>query len=263
MPSFQPFPDIDLSILCNPFTGELLSIEGNELVSAGSGQRFPLHNGIPSFIDSTQHPRRNRFYRWFYDRAAFAYDFTLSLGPKLGYGTEQIIRREEIARLPINSRDKVLETAIGTALNAPHLPADAEYYGVDISLIMLLRAQRNLAKWNRTTNLYHADAQFLPFHDNTFEHVFQQGGLQFVHDPFRAIREMTRVAKQNAVITIIDEASSLQRTFNRLPAHSPHVKDLTSAVESLPRFVPHGMQLITAQILPLGEFYKLEFRKIL
>lgn len=253
--------EIDPSILCNPYTGEPLHLEDQALVSASSGQRFPIRHGIPSFLSNSVIPRRNRFYRWFYDRAAFAYDFTLNLGPKLNYGPEQAIRRDYIAKLPINPGDNVLEIAAGTGLNIPHLPSHAEYFGLDISFNMLRRAQRNLAKWERRARLFHADAQFIPFHDNTFDHVFQMGGLQFMHDPFLAVREMARVAKPGATITILDEAAAAQRTFKRLPAHARYAADQASAIAALPRLVPHGMQLIKAELLPAGEFYVLAFKR--
>ena len=254
-------PPVDPGILCNPYTGEPLTLAGDSLVSKASGQRFPIRNGIPSFIINSRISRRNRFYRWFYDRAAFAYDFTLNLGPKLNYGAEAKIRRNHIAQLPIHPGDRVLEVAIGTALNIPHLPDHAEYYGLDISYNMLRRAHRNLARWNRSARLFHADAQFLPFHDNTFELVFQMGGLQFIHDPFKAIREMARVAVPGGVITIIDEASAARRTFKRLPAHAPYVRDQASAIAALPRLVPQGIQPTAAKLLPSGEFYVLTFEK--
>jgi len=259
--ALNPQPPIDPSRLCNPYTGEPLALEADALVSTSSGQRFPIRNGIPSFIINTHTPRRNRFYRWFYDRAAFAYDFTLDLGPKLNYGAEADIRRDYIAQLPINPGDTVLETAVGTALNIPHLPNHAVYYGLDISYNMLGRAQRNLAEWNRSALLFHADAQFLPFHDNTFELVFQMGGLQFMADPFKAVREMARVAVPGAAIIIIDEASAVLRTFKRLPAHAPHVTDQASVIAALPRLVPQGMASAAAKLLPSGEFYALNIQK--
>ncbi|MDH3944409.1 MAG: methyltransferase domain-containing protein [Anaerolineae bacterium] len=252
---------VDASRLCNPYTGEPLRLEAGELVSVSSGQRFPIREGIPSFIPGSRLPPRSRIYRWLYDRFAFAYDFTLNLGPKVRYGTEAGVREEVIGRLPVGDGEAVLETAAGTALNRRHLPKEADYYGLDISWKMLRGARRNLDDWGLNARLFHADTQYLPFHDNTFEHVIQMGGLQFIHDPFRAAREMGRVAKPGATVTILDEAASAWRTLKRMPAHAAYAKDRASAIEELPRFVPQGMQGVKAEVLPSGEFYLLSFRK--
>lgn len=236
-------------------------LEDKTLVGVSSGQRFPIRKGIPSFVSVKHTPRRNRFWQWLYDRVAFAYDFVLKVGPRINYGTEQKVRQEYIANLEIESGAKILEVGVGSADNFQFLPVNCDCYGLDISWNMLLRAQRNLTTWGRSAQLFHADGQYIPFHDNTFDLVFQMAVLQHYADPFIGIREMARTTKPGAAVIVIDEVSAAQRTFKRLPAHAQFARDKASALEALPRLVPHGMRDIKAEILPSGEFYALEFRK--
>jgi SAM-dependent methyltransferase len=139
------------------------------------------------------------------------------------------------------------------------LPAHAKYYCLDISLNMLRRAARSLRHADRKAHLFHADAQYLPFKDETFDVIFQMGGLQFMADPFNAAREMARVAKGRATILILDEISGAERMFRRLPAHAPHAIGREDTLKALPRLVPPGYQTLQAGPLPSGEFYVLSF----
>ena len=257
-------------MLCNPYNGEPLELasrptpgggEVEVLVGVASGQVFPIRSGIPSILDLSHTPRRNRLWRWLYDRLSFAYDFTIDLGHRLRVGTEELIRRDYISGLPVKSGGKVLETAVGTAANFKFLPSSARFYGLDISMRMLLRAQRNLDRWGRQAELFHADAERLPFHAEEFDLVLNMGGLQFVHDPFKCVREMARVARPGAKVIVIDEASAALRTLRRMPAHARYATGKLAAVEAMERLAPHGVANPTAQMLPSGEFYALTFEK--
>jgi ubiquinone/menaquinone biosynthesis C-methylase UbiE/uncharacterized protein YbaR (Trm112 family) len=253
-----------LSIMCNPNTGERLSlVEGkNEsLVGIESGQSFPIFNGIPSFILSIPTSQRNRFWGLAYDQLAFAYDTIINLGGKIRVGTENIVRREEIASMPINPGWKVLEIAVGTCSNFLYLPQGADLFGVDISIKMLRRGQNKLSRRGCTAELIHADAQSLPFINHSFDIVYQMGGLQFMDDPYRSVCEMVRVSKHGTKISIFDEVRSIERTLKRLAQKT--TRSLSGAiVEDLVHLLPPGMQEINARILPSGEFYSLTFTKV-
>ncbi|KAA3643405.1 MAG: class I SAM-dependent methyltransferase [Chloroflexi bacterium] len=250
-----------LTRICNPYTGELLRLSGDQLVGISSGQRFPIIQGIPSIMQSSAQPRRNRFYRWLYDRFAFAYDATVRFGSHINYGTEEQVRKDYIVDLEIPQDAWVLESAVGTASNFEYLPKHARFFGVDISLAMLLRAQRKLAALDRQAELFHADAQFLPFHDDTFDLVFSMGGIQFFGDPFKAVSEMARVAKPGAQVHVLDEASRATTTLKRMPAHARYANDPQTALETITRLAPHYITDAQVKLLPSGQFYALTFTK--
>ncbi len=250
-----------LSLLCNPYAGEPLTQQGDKLVGAATGQSFPIRNGLPVILDATRLSRRTRAYRLFYELIAPAYDPVLYLSARWRVSTEQAIRENVIANVSIQPGDRVLDVATGTGLNLRFLPGGAEYFGVDISYRMLRRTQGNLERWGRAAELLQASGEYLPFRDNTFDHVIQVGGLQFYGDPFRGVREMGRVAKPGSRVLILDEASGARRTLRRLPAHAKYAANAAAAVAAMMRLVPQSMQSVQSEILPASEYYRLEFAK--
>ena len=82
-----------------------------------------------------------------------------------------------IAALPIRPGQTLLDVGIGTGFSLSHYPAHLHVTGVDLSLPMLQRARRKIAKLRPgvsagMTRLVHADAQQLPFPDGTFDLLF-------------------------------------------------------------------------------------------
>ncbi|MDH5507780.1 MAG: methyltransferase domain-containing protein [Anaerolineae bacterium] len=251
-----------IEMLCNPYAGEPLRLDGQFLVGVSSGQRFAIRDGIPSFVPrGVGLSRRSRFWQWFYDRSAGIYDEVMDLGDRLRYTSEQTVRREYISRMAINPGDKLLETACGTGSNFEHLPADGLYYGLDISWNMLRRAQRNLEKRGSRVELLHADGQQIPLRDGSFDHVLHMGGLQFYGDPFLGVREMARVVKPGGRVVILDEAAAAYRIFKRSPAHARHAPTKAAAVGELGRLAPHGAQDVRCGMVAGTHFFELTFRR--
>jgi ubiquinone/menaquinone biosynthesis C-methylase UbiE/uncharacterized protein YbaR (Trm112 family) len=237
-----------LDLLRDPLTHHALETRGRALLDPLTGRRYPIIDGIPSFIASQPLPLRHRFWRRFYDRAAFAYDAVLALGQRLGLGAEPAIRRRYLAAQPLPPRARILEIGAGTAANRPHLPADSFYLGLDISLGMLRRAQRRLRGEGLPGFLLHADAQSLPLKDSRFHLVLCMGVLQHLSEPPRALAEMARAARPGGVLLILDERARLRRLLNAFGQKTPRQADalatlaqsmLPSAcrLEEPPRFV--------------------------
>ncbi len=250
-----------IELMCNPYTGEPLALQDKWLVGITSGQTFDIRNGIPVILAEEGLKGRNMTSKLVHDLTAFAYDTVVSLGDRIQLNSEQHVREEVISKLPIQHGDRVLETAAGTASNLFFLPEEIEYFGLDISYPMLRRAARKAQKAGRTIELVQADCAFIPYRDNSFDWVIQMGGLQFMEDPFKAVSEMSRVAKPNATITILDETGGATRTLSRLPAHRMHGEDQESAIEGIKRLVPFSQESIQSEIIPETDFYLLSFRK--
>lgn len=66
--------------------------------------------------------------------------------------------------------------------------------GLDFSFKALLRAKKNGAK-----HLICASAEYLPFRDNSFDLAISAGGLEHFVDPQKALSEMARVTKIQAL----------------------------------------------------------------
>jgi ubiquinone/menaquinone biosynthesis C-methylase UbiE len=249
-----------LSILRNPYTKERLILENNFLVSEDSNQSFPIRDGIPNFILEKYLNRRSKWFRRFYDAIAFAYDGVVNFGDRLRFNSEGIIRKEYIGNLEIKTGEKVLETAIGTASNLFFLPPDGDYYGVDISAKMLKHAKERLQYRKRTAQLFQADGEYLPFKDNSFDLVFQMGGLQFYSHPYRGLEEMARVAKRGTTVHVLDEKRSIRGVLRRCSAcKNQNIKK--HSIFDLHQLVPMGMENIQSRILFDSDFYLLTFCK--
>jgi ubiquinone/menaquinone biosynthesis C-methylase UbiE len=249
-----------VKLMCNPYKGEPLIRQGNRLVGIASQQEFIIREGIPVILAEEGRAGRNRGSKLNYDLTAWLYDPIVSLGDRIGLNTELRVRREYIARMQINSGAKVLETAVGTASNLDYLPGEIDFFGLDISFPMLQRAQMKARRANRPVELVQADCGFIPFCDETFDCVFQMGGLQFVSAPFKAISEMARVARPGAVVHIIDEVRGALHTLARMPAHRKYASR-EKIIDGVKRLVPHGMIDVRSQLIPDTHFYALSFQR--
>ncbi len=94
--------------------------------------------------------------------------------------------------------------------------------GVDISEAMLQRAVRNEA--GPQVGFIKADAQRLPFRDNTFDAATSMAVLQLVPDPTAALAEMARVLRPGARLAVmVPTAGRLARLAQMLPNVGAHV----------------------------------------
>jgi ubiquinone/menaquinone biosynthesis C-methylase UbiE len=98
-------------------------------------------------------------------------------------------------RIKGQSPKKVLEIACGTGRVTNHLrralPSGAELIATDLNAGMLAVARHNLSKEN--IEFKEADAQALPFADNSFDLIICQFGFMFVPDKPKAFAEAFRV----------------------------------------------------------------------
>ena len=255
-----------LPLLRHPHTHEPLLLLEGRLIAQESGQAFPIHDGIPSFVISKKTPYTHRLWAWVYNRIAFAYDWGAAVAWKYKLGGQPIQRQTYLEKIHIQSDAIVLETAVGTGANIYALPAHARYIGLDISLNMLRRCQHNLAIWEREGELIHGDAQALPFAENLFDVVYHMGGLQFIKAPQQALSEALRVAKPGGRIWMIDEVTSIPSLVGRAPGRvrtrlGQWLTHPGRAVEMLPNIVPHPAADINAELISNGELYMLSFRK--
>jgi ubiquinone/menaquinone biosynthesis C-methylase UbiE len=157
-----------------------------------------------------------RFWRWFYNNTAWAYDAIVGLGTRLGIGSEQNIMVELLSRIPIKSGELIVDIGCGTASNRPAFDAAAHYFGFDISGKMLGRAKSKSKKLNLKANFVEADAIWLPLPNSRVGLVIAMGLLQHIGQKRQSLQEMARVAKADAQILLIDEIRSLGNSVRRL-----------------------------------------------
>ena len=275
-------PSESLDILCDPDTKKPLKQirkDGRDgLAPEASGREYPVVDGIPIFFSDQEMTGSNRKYRDFYDKIAFFYDLYIALISLLCRKKGWHAARSELIRpvcsVPVRASketpygvtinaDRILEVGIGTGLNLELLPKDTRYFGVDISWKMLSRCRRRAARLQREACLCLAQAEALPFRDESFEAVFSVGGFNFFTDKQAALQEMIRVAKPGATILIVDETPKHVKTaYERTPlARKAFKEESSDSLRAPVDLVPETMQDVRCEEVWDGRFYALSFVK--
>jgi ubiquinone/menaquinone biosynthesis C-methylase UbiE len=260
-----------VSLLCDPATHE--SLELREEASAGgaaqpvlvnpkSGQRFPIREGIPVFLNEGEVSGLNRKYQKMYDWMAPGYDLVAKLYAFFKRTDLRGMRWGYLEELEIKGGDQVLEVSVGTGTNIPLLPPNIEFYGLDISWGMLKKCRQNLKGWKREANLFYGKAESLPFKSESFDVVFHFGGINFFNDKARAIQEMIRVAKPGTKIVISDETEKhVKRAYEKAPLLGRYFQGREEEVSPPNELVPPEMLEVRLKEFRDGRLYCLSFRK--
>lgn len=106
--------------------------------------------------------------------------------------------------------DLIIDVGTGTALtsifamNKTYPTIRIRVIGVDLSSKMLLRAKRNLTKFNMTNLIFNinCDARFLPLRGSIFDKIISLYGLGGIRNIKKAFRDLILVAKDNAVFSL-------------------------------------------------------------
>jgi len=160
-------------------------------------------------------------------------------------------------------RHRILEVGIGTGLNLEILPGELDYYGVDISWNMLRRCRDRSCRIDRPVELFMAEAEALPFKDESFDALFTVGGFNFFRDKPTAISEFIRVARPGARVVIVDEtARHIKTVYRRTPIARQAFKDKAEDACGPPiDLIPPNMLDRQCQLLWDGRFYSVSFTK--
>jgi ubiquinone/menaquinone biosynthesis C-methylase UbiE len=247
-----------LSLLCDPDTRYALELAGSNLRNTATGRIYPIRDGIPLFVSTVT--GSNLKYQTVYDRIAPGYD----LGERFvrWFTRKPGCRREYLSELEIKPGARVLEVAVGTGANLPLLPADIEFYGLDISWGMLRKCQRNLHQWNLHAHLFQGEAERLPFKVEAFDCVFHAGGINCFTDKIRAIKEMIWVARSGTKIVIVDELREAGENNHRPDGvDKEHVEPESQNASSPVDLVPDEMKEVSVREICDGKMYCMSFRK--
>ena len=171
-------------------------------------------------------------------------------------------RREYLDEMEVREGSRVLEVSVGTGQNLRFLPISAAYYGLDISIGMLRRCQKNLKRWRReAVLLVQGAAEHLPFVDAAFDSVLHMGGINFFNDKTQALREMIRVAKPGTKIVIVDETEKITRKYQRTPFAGSFYRDQHFLTASAVDLLPSGVKEVEVKTIANDELYCLSFRR--
>ncbi len=249
--------------LRSPFTGDPLHVvseEHREALVSNSGERFPVRDGIPTFLKPEDLTGDDGKYNHLYETIGGFYDDIQRVFLALAGVDRDAHFRSYMNRLEVKPGDTVLETSVGTGLNYKYLPRDVKRSGLDLSPEMLANCQRNLRRWDLDADLYLGNAESLPFADETFDVVFHVGGINFFNDRARAIREMIRVAKPGSLLLISDETEKhVKGVYEKQPGGL--FKNRKEPVSPPVDLVPPAMTEVHLEVLRGGDTYALTFRK--
>jgi ubiquinone/menaquinone biosynthesis C-methylase UbiE/uncharacterized protein YbaR (Trm112 family) len=258
-----------LDILCSPQEHAPLeivseSVNGDAaqyLINGEHGLKFPIREGIPVFVEPHQITGINTRFRGIYDRWAPYYDLLSRVGLYILGISEVELRKAFIASLEIKSGDRVLSTSVGTGSDLPFLPPGCEYYGLDLSPEMLAICERKMRRLGAPAELFLGVAEHLPFKPETFDVVYQMGGINFFTDQERAIREMVRVAKKGSKIVIMDETEKVARVLEHVPGIRAWFRHQRRPIVPPTNLVPTGMEQLEYRELYGGKAWYVSFRK--
>jgi len=252
-----------VALLQSPFTGNSLQVvkEGRrEVLVSSSGERFPIRNGIPTFLKPDDLTGDNGKYNHLYEIIGGFYDDTQRVFLALKGFNREYYFRSYMSLLEVKAGDAVLETSVGTGLNYKFLPDGVQLSGLDLSPAMLANCQANLRRWQMAADLYLGNAESLPFTDSSFDVVFHVGGINFFNDRAKAIREMIRVARPGSLLLIADETEKhVKEVYER--GLGGFYKNRKAPVSAPVELVPPEMRDIHLESLKSGMFYALTFRK--
>lgn len=254
-----------LSLLQDPLTRSPLLWEKKEgleiLKNPANGMEYPFVKGIPVFLDEAKLEGTNKKYFGLYNGFAYFYDLMQKLIYVLFFGGEKRKRMGFLKGLDVKAGEKVLETSVGTGGNFHYLPKGAECWGLDISSGMLSMCLKNMNRWGRKPLLVQAEAEALPFRDNSFDVVFQFGGINFFNDRKKAIDEMVRVAKPGARLMIGDETEQVAAGMKDLPGIAGKFYADNPSIYAPIDLIPEGMTDLKCEILYDGTLYFITFKK--
>ena len=171
------------------------------------------------------------------------------------------MRREFVGSLGIRAGDRVLATSIGTGSDLPFLPRDCDYYGLDLSEGMLRICLKKMRKLGASAELFLGQAEQLPFLDQSFDVVYQMGGINFFNDQAKAIHEMVRVARPGSNIVIMDETEKVARALEHVPGINAWFGHQQRPIVPPTRLIPAGMEQVEYCELYDGQAWYLSFRK--
>jgi ubiquinone/menaquinone biosynthesis C-methylase UbiE len=254
-----------VAILQSPFTQtplHVVSEQGKESLVSTSSERFPISQGIPTFLKPEDLTGDNGKYNHLYETIGGFYDDTQRFfGAFRGLNLDSYFENY-MSLLQVKPGDSVLETSVGTGLNFKYLPHNAKFSGLDLSPEMLANCQNNLRRWNMEADLYLGNAESLPFADSSFDVVFTAGAINFFNDRAKAIREMIRVARPGAHLMIEDETEEyVKSTYEKIPYTSSFYGDREKPVTVPIDLVPTNMEDIRVHMLKDGKFYAITFTK--
>jgi ubiquinone/menaquinone biosynthesis C-methylase UbiE len=143
-----------------------------------------------------------------YDRCARWFDWVEGIPDLLG------IRRLR-QQLLQKATGRVLEVAVGTGKNLTYYPRDCLIIALDHSSEMLKVARNRAAKLSLHVSFLVADAEALPFRDESFDTVASSLSTCTFPNPVAALENMARVCRSEGRVLLLEHGRSDHERLGR------------------------------------------------
>ena len=115
----------------------------------------------------------------------------------------EAMRDRAIGWLDIESGDRVLDVGSGTGFATEGLLQHTEeVYCLDQSIHQMEKAFEKFGKQG-DVRFHRGDAERLPFADNSFDHLWSSGSIEYWPNPVDGLAELRRVAKPGGQVLVV------------------------------------------------------------
>ena len=142
-----------------------------------------------------------------WDKAALSHDLMAA------YGTEKRWLREK-TRFFSAMDGKILFLALGTGLDIAAFPEGKDISAIDISPVMIEKAQARLAQYSGSIDARVMDVHQLDFPDGHFDQVFTSCTFCSVPNPIEALLSLKRVLKPGGTLHMFEHTGSKMPPFS-------------------------------------------------
>ncbi|MCX6706610.1 MAG: methyltransferase domain-containing protein [Candidatus Woesearchaeota archaeon] len=133
-------------------------------------------------------------------------------------GYEELHKAEQEAKLAIikanmtiKPTDKLLDVGCGTGITSRFSESGCLVVGADPAIKLLKKAEKNSLK-NRVC----AEAEHLPFKDNSFDITISITAIQNFHDIRKGLEEIKRVGKNKFALTFLKRSQNKDVIINNI-----------------------------------------------
>ena len=190
-----------------------------------------------------------------YDRFARWYDWIEGIPDLLGV---RRLRRKLLQR----ASGRILEVAVGTGKNLPYYSRDCRVIALDVSKKMLSVARERAAKLSLDASFLVADAEALPFSDQSFDTIVSSLSTCTFPDPVAALKEMVRVCRPEGKVFLLEHGRSDREWLGRW--QDRHAEQFAKPLgchwnrEPLEMVRKAGLKINAARRFLFGVFHQIE-----
>ena len=167
-------------------------------------ERNGAHNQVDFGFDTIEEDKKVDQVRQVFDSVAEKYDL---MNDVLSFGTHRLWKKRCISEAAVKQGMKILDIASGTADLAIEFARRAGADNVvasDINHEMLAIGRRRLQTAGLAAETVEADAENLPFKDDSFDVVTVSFGIRNMTHKDRALKEMLRVLKPGGRLLVLE-----------------------------------------------------------